>query len=116
MGRQAEEEMGLEGKRAVINLFYPTRHEGPEDVARAKSVCFQCPVRPECLTYSILNYEKVGIWGGLGEKERRVLRRTMRSEKVSKSQALDWIRKKRMKIGKNPRLSLLRQEGSTPKV
>lgn len=32
-----------------------------------------CPVRDECLSYALKYNEEFGVWGGLGEKERRHL-------------------------------------------
>lgn len=37
--------------------------------------CAGCPSRLPCLAYSLDPGERFGIWGGLGEKERRPLRR-----------------------------------------
>lgn len=41
----------------------------------AKSICAACPVRHECLEYALANDERFGIWGGLSESERRIVRR-----------------------------------------
>ena len=38
---------------------------------KAKSVCFTCQVRDECLEYALSTKEPYGIWGGLTEIERR---------------------------------------------
>lgn len=38
---------------------------------RAKSVCYGCAVRQECLDYALAMREPYGIWGGLTEIERR---------------------------------------------
>jgi len=56
------------------SLFFPTRGEGTENDA-AKRVCAQCPVIDECLEYALVNQEKVGVWGGTSEKQRRKIRR-----------------------------------------
>lgn len=37
----------------------------------AKLVCYECPVRQECLDAAIQNKEKHGVWGGMTEVERR---------------------------------------------
>jgi WhiB family transcriptional regulator, redox-sensing transcriptional regulator len=42
---------------------------------QARSVCLSCPVRTECLDYAIAHNERHGIWGGLSEKQRRLIRR-----------------------------------------
>ena len=48
-------------RRSVLNI-----------VDHAKRICFKCPVRQECLTYS-LNHEPFGIWGGFDERERLMI-------------------------------------------
>jgi WhiB family redox-sensing transcriptional regulator len=52
-------------------LFFPVRGETTYE---AKAVCAGCPVRFECLEYALRHSERFGIWGGLGERERRRLR------------------------------------------
>jgi WhiB family redox-sensing transcriptional regulator len=42
---------------------------------RAKSVCFGCPVRAECLADALDNGITFGVWGGMTERERRALLR-----------------------------------------
>ncbi len=54
------------------DLFFPKRGEATEE---AKAVCAGCTVRDQCLAYAIDTSQKVGVWGGLSENERRVLRR-----------------------------------------
>lgn len=34
-----------------------------------------CPVRQQCLQFSLVNEERFGIWGGMSERERRPLLR-----------------------------------------
>jgi WhiB family transcriptional regulator, redox-sensing transcriptional regulator len=41
-----------------------------EDIAYAKGICAQCPVKSFCLNDAIL-YGYEGVWGGTTEKERR---------------------------------------------
>ncbi len=47
----------------------PAERRARED--RAKSICFTCEVREECLEYALETREPYGIWGGLTEVERR---------------------------------------------
>jgi WhiB family redox-sensing transcriptional regulator len=59
-------------------LFFPPsnaerREERDRREARAKSICGQCPVQPECLDHAVEFGEAHGIWGGLNEHERRLL-------------------------------------------
>lgn len=42
---------------------------------RAKTVCFGCPVRTECLADALDNRVEFGVWGGMTERERRALLR-----------------------------------------
>ncbi len=55
--------------------FFPERGDSVEVILKAKAICYQCPVRPECLTYAMNNGEKYGVWGGLSVRERQQLRR-----------------------------------------
>lgn len=49
-----------------------------EEAADAIAVCVACPVRGECLEYSLRHgsdFGVYGVWGGMVEGERRLLRR-----------------------------------------
>ena len=63
-------------QRVDPELFFPVSHAGPaqQQEARAKAVCAQCLVRAECLDYAMDTHQIHGVWGGLGENERRKLR------------------------------------------
>ena len=53
---------------------YPTIWWFPErgqEVERAKTICYTCPVRLDCLNYALNIPGIVGIWGGTSGKERR---------------------------------------------
>ena len=58
-------------------IFYP-----PEDdevaAEPAKAICAVCPVRETCLEYALTRREKIGVWGGMTERERRRLIRQRR--------------------------------------
>lgn len=56
-------------------LFYP---DNDEEAEIAKQVCAQCGVRQVCLDFALTKREKVGIWGGATERERRRLLRHRR--------------------------------------
>lgn len=53
------------------DMWFPTRGKG--DLARR--ICAGCPVRVDCLVYSIEKPETDGIWGGAGELVRRHFRK-----------------------------------------
>lgn len=57
------------------DLFYPDRG-GSSTAEPAKRVCASCLVREPCLQFALDNDEKLGVWGGTSEAERRKLRRT----------------------------------------
>jgi WhiB family redox-sensing transcriptional regulator len=59
------------------DLFFPIGNTGPAllQVALAKTVCHRCPVREQCLAWAMEHGQDSGVWGGLGEDERRALRR-----------------------------------------
>jgi WhiB family redox-sensing transcriptional regulator len=54
---------------------YDTRDK-KKRIERAKRVCGGCMVSDECLAFGL--HEPFGIWGGLDEKERRLLLRRSR--------------------------------------
>lgn len=61
-------------------LFFPIG-AGPAALrqeAQAKVVCLGCAVRAECLEWSLATFQDAGVWGGLGEEERREIRRARR--------------------------------------
>jgi hypothetical protein len=55
------------------NDWFPPR--GPDPGRKAKAVCAACPVAAECLGYALEHGIREGIWGGLGEGDRRHLSR-----------------------------------------
>ncbi|MFC5801962.1 WhiB family transcriptional regulator [Streptomyces formicae] len=57
-------------------FFHPSDERGDarqEREEQSKRVCRSCPVRTACLLHSLRAREKFGVWGGLGEQERRAL-------------------------------------------
>ncbi len=46
------------------------KHDREEE---GKKVCVTCPVKKDCLDYSLESREPYGIWGGLTETERKTL-------------------------------------------
>jgi WhiB family transcriptional regulator, redox-sensing transcriptional regulator len=59
-------------------LFFPIGTTGQAllQIAKAKSVCCQCPVTVEFLEFALETNQDTGIWGGNSEDERRQMRRT----------------------------------------
>lgn len=43
----------------------------PQEQARAKAVCVECPFRLKCLQYAYDGKERFGVWGGVGGEELR---------------------------------------------
>ena len=66
--------------RDIAHLFFPNRGGSCRP---AKAVCSGCPVRPDCLSASIANDERDGVWGGLNTEERDTIYRTLELKKVS---------------------------------
>jgi WhiB family redox-sensing transcriptional regulator len=58
-------------------LFFPVGTTGQAllQIAKAKGVCCECPVKSECLDFAIETNQDTGIWGGFSEEERRQMRR-----------------------------------------
>ncbi|MEU5403624.1 WhiB family transcriptional regulator [Streptomyces sp. NPDC005963] len=60
------------------DLFFPIGNNGPAllQTEEAKAVCRdRCPVMDTCLTWALEHGQEHGVWGGLGEDERRALKR-----------------------------------------
>ena len=62
------------------DLFFPIGSTGPALVQteEAKAVCGECPVLELCLEWAMEHGQDSGVWGGLGEAERRALKRRTR--------------------------------------
>lgn len=58
-------------------LFFPVGKTGPyiEQIADAKAMCRRCPVSTECLSWALASGQDSGVWGGMDEDERRLLKR-----------------------------------------
>ena len=56
-------------------IFYPDDDDDAED---AKAICGGCGVRVACLEHALSTREKVGVWGGATERERRRIVRQRR--------------------------------------
>lgn len=50
-----------DGTGALVSLFFS---EQLDDIARAKSICADCPVREPCLSGALARREPWGVWGG----------------------------------------------------
>ena len=57
------------------SIFYP---DNEEDAQVAAQVCQECGVRTACLEFALNQREKVGVWGGATERERRRILRQRR--------------------------------------
>ena len=55
--------------------FFPERFTPNmrQKIAEAKALCASCDVKQECLSYAI-EFEQLGVWGGMTERERRDFR------------------------------------------
>ncbi len=56
------------------DAYYPEKGGSTRE---AKRICQSCIVQAECLDYALDRDERFGIWGGLSERERRNLKKTI---------------------------------------
>jgi WhiB family redox-sensing transcriptional regulator len=62
-------------------VFFPPKRKGVRtDYSTAKKICYSCPVRRTCLAYAIAHNIYLGVWGGLGEGERKAMDRQLKLE------------------------------------
>jgi WhiB family redox-sensing transcriptional regulator len=50
-----------DGTGQLTALFFS---EQLDDIARAKAICAECPIREECFEGAIARQEPYGVWGG----------------------------------------------------
>lgn len=55
-------------------MFYPERGVTVAALNKVRRVCAACPVVDQCREHG-LHHEKLGMWGGLSERQRRVIRK-----------------------------------------
>lgn len=58
-----------------LDLHFPIPHTPgwKRQTKAAKQICGRCPVRQRCLDWALATRQPAGIWGGMSERERRVL-------------------------------------------
>lgn len=56
------------------DLFFP---EKGGSTVPAKTECARCFMSAACLSYALENGEQFGVWGGVSERDRRVIKRRM---------------------------------------
>ena len=58
-------------------LFFPIGNTGPAlfQIEEAKAVCRRCEVVDTCLRWAMESGADAGVWGGLSDDERRMLKR-----------------------------------------
>lgn len=68
-------------------FFHPENERGYARVAResrAKEICRSCPVLEQCRAHALKAQEPYGVWGGMGEDERRqIIAATRRRLKIA---------------------------------
>lgn len=80
-------------RNAEPDLFFPISATPASRavVQRAKRVCASCPVAAQCLNYALHHRQEQGIWGGLTDEERRLLRRRQATlERRTRSPMNHW--------------------------
>ena len=57
-------------------LFFPTGNTHPAllQIEEAKVICCRCEVAQTCLRRAMESCQDTGVWGGLSEDERRMLK------------------------------------------
>lgn len=64
-----------------VDMFFPDRGKAASVVAKAKKVCWECPVRRNCLELAIdFSDDHFGVFGGTTSTDRRHIRRLMKKD------------------------------------
>lgn len=65
-------------------LFFPIGSSGPAmaQAEQAKRICRTCVVMDTCLKWALDTNQDAGVWGGMGEEERRAIRRRTARRRV----------------------------------
>lgn len=83
-----EDQAACRGRDASLffgpNRFEPKRERLAREAA-AKEICSSCPVSSECRDHAMEVGEAYGVWGGLGEAERRNLVEDGKKRRVKKA-------------------------------
>jgi hypothetical protein len=70
-----DEALCRDGTGTLVALFFS---EQLDDIARAKAICAECPVRQRCFEGALARREPYGVWGGLTEDDREAIYATER--------------------------------------
>ena len=65
--------LGVEESRTI---FFPSRGDSIDE---ARAICRRCPVTDKCLDFALAN-NCIGVWAGTSDRQRRLLRRRVRSQ------------------------------------
>lgn len=50
-----------------------------------------CPMRQECLDFATFNNERYGVWGGMTEQDRKIMRKIWRWNSKMKEPHPEWV-------------------------
>lgn len=56
-----DEALCRNGEGSLIHIFFS---DEPQDIARAKAICAECPAMVACLEGALSRREPWGVWGG----------------------------------------------------
>lgn len=68
------------------DLFFAQEDDGRKEIGRTerealcKKICAGCPFQMRCLERALVHGEMYGVWGGMGEGERRDFRQHLKNE------------------------------------
>lgn len=66
-----------ECRNLPTQLFFPADGDDA-GAARAKAICWQCPVRKDCVAYALPDPNLHGVWGASTDDQRSARRRQLR--------------------------------------
>lgn len=72
-------------------MFFPEDPEKWAEAAQVKAMCAACPVRTQCIDYSVTSpYQEEGYWG-ISQTDRERLRKTYKHNMDDFTDAIDVV-------------------------
>lgn len=80
------------GEEEVYDAWFDEEDPGPVlAVCNGEEGWPVCPLRQQCLEFALYNNEKFGVWGGMTEADRKIMRRIWRWNSKLAGPRAEWV-------------------------